>query len=206
MQYIRGTYLNIAATPTVVQQYWKRSLTDVILRSKQLTGASINPEEVDYVAKTLTETMPWSTNRTPSSAGGQLAVWDFRELDDIWMRFLSYLDKLGSPFVAEKFGGETLVWLGMIYKDRLKHILGGGDYKSEIDFNDLTYSRKLADFVEVGSAFFQIAANPRYRSQAGRSLMLGMARRFGIWVNILAWVQANEFAERALVQNRHLQP
>lgn len=206
MSHVPGTYLNIATTPEITQQLWQRSLTEVILRTKQLTNRPVASPEIEYVAKMLTASMPWSTGNCPEPATRQRTLWDFRDLDEIYLRFLFYLEKLSSPYVAEKIGCETLIWLGMIYKDRLKRFRGDVRRDSEFDFNDLTRSRKLGDFIEAGSAFFQIAANPRYRARNERFLLLNMAKNFGTWVNILAWVQANEFAERASVRGKALMP
>lgn len=175
MPYVPGTYLNIAATPEVIQQLWTRSLTDVILRSKQLTYKPLSPAEIEYVSKTLTASMSWSTSNGPELSNRQKTLWDFRDLDEIYLRFLAYLEKLASPYVAEKIGGETLIWLGMIFKDRLKRFRGHVRRDSEFDFDDLTHSRRLGDFVEAGSAFFQIAANPRYRTDNERFLLLKIA-------------------------------
>ncbi len=206
MTYIPGTFLTIAAEPPIIQQFWYRCLTEVILRIKQLDGTCIDEGQIQYVARALTSTTRWCNSRCERQFGQSQALWDFRNLDEIYLKFMSYLSTLGSPYAAEKYGIETLIWLGMIYRDRLKSMRAYVQSNSEFDFDHLTKSRKLSDFVQAGGAFFKIAANPRYRTKDDSALLLAMSHSFGTWVNILAWVQVNEFSQRAVIGVNRLQP
>lgn len=190
MQDFYRTYLSMAATPDVLRQFFLRSLGQSTLRAMNDRTFSFDPLELEYLANLLASSAPWTTSQEIAPAQKEMkAVWDFRGLDEAYLAFLAILERINSPYVAERFASQLLLQLGLIHCDVTAWF--GRRIRRR--------KRNLNDFFAAGVLLYNIAANPRYRNAKEITVMHGMAAHFPTWVNVLAHLRENEIADRNLV-------